>query len=315
MGSRTMNLVYFGSGSFGLPTLERLRAEHRVVLVVTRPDRPSGRHRRMAATPIGRLAAEHGLATIKPADVNDAETVRRVRQAGADAFVIIAFGQKLGRELVDGVFAVNLHASLLPKYRGAAPVNWAIINGETETGVSVITISQRIDAGDVLGRRATRIDPRETAGELERRLAELGPQLMIETLDLHGTGKLGAQPQDDAGACGAPRLAKSDGTVRFDQAATAVQRRVHGLNPWPGCTVSLGGAALKLNRVEVVDDADPAGPPGRILDDHTVACAPGRVRLLLVQPPGGTAMTFEAYLRGHTAAGGVREFESRMRPL
>jgi methionyl-tRNA formyltransferase len=307
-----MNLVYFGSGSFGLPTLEKLRAEHRVVLVVTRPDRPAGRNRRMAATPIGDYAAEHGLAAIKPPDVNDAATVARIRQGGADAFVVIAFGQKLGRELVEDVFAVNLHASLLPKYRGAAPVNWAIINGETETGVSVITISQRIDAGDVLGRQAIRIDPQETAGELEARLAELGPQLMIETLDLHGTGTLGAQPQDDAGACRAPRLAKSDGTVHFDQAATTVQRRVHGLNPWPGCTVSLGGAALKLNRVEVVDDPDPAGAPGRILDDHTVACAPGRVRLLDVQPPGGTAMTFEAYLRGHGATA-VTGMEFRMR--
>ena len=309
---RTMNLVYFGSGSFGMPTLEELRARHRVVLVVTRPDRPAGRHRRLAATPIGQYAAEHGLATIKPGDVNDADAVGRIRKAGADALVVIAFGQKLGRELADGVFAVNLHASLLPRYRGAAPVNWAIINGETETGVSVITISQRIDAGDVVGRRAIPIDPRETAGELERRLAELGPKLMIETLDLHGTGTLGAQPQNDADACRAPRLAKSDGTVRFDQAASAVQRRVHGLNPWPGCTVELGGSALKLNRVEVVDDPDPAGPPGRILDDHTVACAAGRVRLLDVQPPGGKAMTFEAYLRGHAVPGGTGA-ESRMR--
>ena len=308
-----MNLVYFGSGSFGLPTLERLRAQHQVVLVITQPDRPAGRQRRMAATPVGRYAAEHGLATIKPGDVNDADTLGRLRQARADALVIIAFGQKLGRELVDGVFAVNLHASLLPKYRGAAPVAWAIINGEAETGVSVITISQRIDAGDVLGRRATPIDPRETAGELEERLAELGPQLMIETLEHFDTGKSDAQPQDDAGASRAPRLAKSDGTVHFDQAASAVRRRVHGLNPWPGCTVEFAGAALKLNRVEIVDDPDPAGPPGQILMDHTVACAPGRLRLLDVQPPGGRAMTFEAYLRGHAGAGGATGVEARMR--
>ncbi len=308
-----MNLVFFGSGSFGLPTLERLRAEHRVVLVVTQPDRPAGRHRRLAATPIGRYAAEHGLATIKPGDVNDTDTVGRLRQKGPVALVIIAFGQKLGRELVDRVFAVNLHASLLPKYRGAAPVNWAIINGETETGVSVITISQRIDAGDVLGRRTTPIDPRETAGELEGRLAELGPQLMIETLDQFDAGTLAAQPQDDRGASRAPRLAKSDGTVHFDQPATTVQRRVHGLNPWPGCTVDFGGTALKINRVEVVDDPLPASEPGTILPDHTVACASGRVRLLDVQPPGGRAMSFEAYLRGHVAAGGATVVESRMR--
>ncbi len=303
-----MNLVFFGSGSFGLPTLEGLRREHRVILVVTQPDRPAGRHRRPAVTPVGRYAAEHGLETIKPDLVNDADIVSDIRRTDAAAFVIIAFGQKLGPELVDGVFAVNLHASLLPKYRGAAPVNWAILNGEPETGVSVITINQRIDAGDVLGRRATCIDPMETAGELEQRLAELGPQLMLETLLLHDAGKLHAQPQDDAGACRARRLLKSDGTVSFDEAAVVVQRRVHGLHPWPGCTVTLAGAALKLGRVEVIDDpvpgvpAVPAGPPGRILDDHTVACASGRVRLLEVQPPGGKTMTFEAYLRGHTVA-------------
>jgi len=308
-----MNLIYFGSGSFGLPTLERLRAEHRVALVVTQPDRPAGRQRRMTATPIGRYAAEYGLATIKPGDVNDPDTVGRVRQEATDALVIIAFGQKLGRELIDDVFAVNLHASLLPKYRGAAPINWAIINGDTETGVSVITISQRIDAGDVLGRRATPIDLRETAGELEGRLADLGPQLMIETLDQFESGTLAAQPQDDRGASRAPKLAKSDGTVHFDQAATAVQRRVHGLNPWPGCTVEFGGTALKLNRVEVVDDPDQPCPPGSILDDHTVACASGRVRLLDVQAPGGRPMPFEAYLRGHAAAGGPSAGEARMR--
>ena len=297
-----MNLVYFGSGSFGLPTLDRLRREHRVMLAVTQPDRPAGRQRRHAETPVGRYAAEHGLETIKPDNVNDADIVSDIRRRDADAFVIIAFGQKLGRDLVDGVFAVNLHASLLPKYRGAAPVNWAILNGEPETGVSVITINQRIDAGDVLGRRATCIDPMETAGELEQRLAEMGPELMLDTLLLHDTGKLHAQPQDDAGACRARRLSKSDGTVSFDQAADVVQRRVHGLNPWPGCTVTLGGAALKLGRVEVIDEPPPAGPPGRILDDHTVTCASGRLRLLEVQPPGGKTMTFEAYLLGHPVA-------------
>ncbi len=302
-----MNLVYFGSGSFGLPTLDRLVAEHRVVLVVTPPDRPAGRRRQFAPTPVGRFAAEHGLDAIMAPDVNDPETLRRIRGAAAEAFVVIAFGQKLGGDLVDDVLAVNLHASLLPKYRGAAPVNWAMINGEAETGVSVIRISQRIDAGDVVGRRATRIDPMETAGELEQRLADMGPQLMIETLALHEAGRLHGRPQDDAGACRAPRLAKADGTVRFDQPARAVQRRVHGLIPWPGCTVRVAGTAVKLGRVAVADDGDEldtTGTPGEILEDHTVACQGGRVRLLEVQPPGGTAMSFEAYLRGHPVPAG-----------
>ena len=202
----------------------------------------------------------------------------------------------------------GLHASLLPKYRGAAPVNWAMINGETETGVSVIRISQRIDAGDVVGRRATPIDPMETAGELEQRLADMGPDLMIETLALQETGQLHGLAQDDAGACRAPRLSKTDGTVRFDQPAAAVQCRVHGLNPWPGCTVQVAGSVVKIGRVAVADDGDEvdtSGTPGEILDDHTIACLEGRVRLVTVQPPGGSNMSFEDYLRGHPVPPGA----------
>lgn len=303
-----MNLVYFGSGSFGLPTLERLVAEHQVALVVTQPDRPAGRHRRLAPTPVGRYAAQRGLDSIKTPEVNDPEVLRRIRGAGAGALVVIAFGQKLGEDLVADLLAVNLHASLLPKYRGAAPVNWAMINGEAETGLSVIRISQRIDAGDVLGRRATPIDSMETAGELEQRLADMGPELMLETLALHETGRLHGVAQDDAGACRAPRMTKTDGTVRFDQPAAAVQRRVHGLIPWPGCTVSVAGNAVKIGRVAVVDDGDEGdmcGTPGEILDDHTIACMGGRVRLLTVQPAGGATMSFEAYLRGHRVGPGA----------
>ena len=300
-----MNLVYFGSGAFGLPTLDRLAAEHRVRLVVTQPDRPAGRRRRLTPTPAGRYAADHGLETIKTPQVNDPEVVQRIHAAAPDAMVVIAFGQKLRPALVDDVFAVNLHASLLPKYRGAAPVTWAMINGESETGLSVITISQRIDAGDVLGHAVTRIDPMETAGELEQRLADMGPALMIETLALHEADQLQRHPQDDQAASRAPRLSKSDGTVRFDQPAGAVQCRVHGLLPWPGCTVALDGTPLKLARVEAVDEDPAPQPPGRILDDHTVACAVGRVRLLTVQPPGGRTMSFEAFLRGHPAPMGT----------
>ena len=161
-----------------------------------------------------------------------------------------------------------------------------MINGEAETGVSVIRMSRRIDAGDVVGRQATRIDPMETAGQLEQRLAELGPRLMLETLALHEAGRLDRQ------------LHRSK----------YLQRRVHGLTPWPGCTVRVAGSTLKLSRVAVADDGDEplaTGAPGQILDDHTVACLEGRVRLLAVQPPGGTSMSFEAYLRGHPVPAGA----------
>ena len=227
-----MKLVYLGSGSFGLPTLERLAAEHDVALVVTQPDRPAGRQRRLAATPVGHLAETRGIETLKPDDVNDPVVVERIAEAAGEALVVIAYGQKIGPAILDDVFAINLHSSLLPKYRGAAPINWAMINGEAETGLSVITITQRMDAGDVLGQVVTPIDPMETAGELSSRLAELGPDLVIEVLKRHCAGTLRGVAQDDRLASRAPKLAKSDGTVRFDQPARAVRQRVHGLTPW-----------------------------------------------------------------------------------
>ncbi len=308
-----MRLVYFGSGTFGLPTLEKLIREHQVSLVVTQPDRPAGRSLQPAPTPVARYAADHGLALHKPADVNEPASLDRIRAAGAAAFVVVAFGQKLGPALLEMSFPINLHASLLPRYRGAAPINWAIINGETETGVTVIQMTGRVDAGAILGRAATRIDPMETAGELESRLALLGPALVLETLGLFQGGRLQPEPQDENRACRAPRLSKSDGTTGFDRPAQEVQRRIHGLVPWPGCTVRLGAQPLRLERAAVVpgDDrqsacGEPAeSAPGSILPDGLVACAQGRLRLLAVQPPGGRKMTLEAYLRGRPANPGA----------
>ena len=304
-----MNVVYFGSGSFGLPTLERVAAEHRVVLVVTQPDRPAGRRRRVTPTPVAQYATDHGLELLKAHDVNTPDTADTIRSA-ADVFVVVAFGQKLGRTLLDGVFAINLHASLLPRYRGAAPINWAMMNGDAESGVSVITITQRMDAGDVVGQMSTPIDPMETAGELEQRLALMGPDVVAETLRRYKAGELHPVPQNERSATRAPKLSKSDGTVRFDESAAAVQSRVHGLNPWPGCNVELDGRHLKLGRVEVVvdgvPDSDAGTEPGRVLDDGTVACATGRVRLLAVTPAGGKSMSFDDYLHGHRSAAGGR---------
>ncbi len=298
-------LVYFGSGAFGLPSLARLLESHDVRLVVTRPDRPAGRGRANMATPVAQLAAARGVATMKPPDPNAPEVTGAIRAVAADAYVVIAYGRKLGPGLLQDRFAVNLHASLLPKYRGAAPINWAIINGERETGVTVIALAQTIDAGDVLAQRATAIDPMETAGELEERLSAMGPDLLAEVLERHRSRSLSAVPQDDRRACAAPRLTKADGTARFDAPARAVQRRVHGLTPWPGCTVRIDGRPLKLLRVEVVDEPGEHGAPGRIAPDGTIACRPGAIRALSVQPPGGRPMPWADYARGHAPPPGA----------
>lgn len=305
-----MRLIFFGSGEFGFPTLRRLSAAHEVALIVTQPDRPAGRNRRNRPSAVATFAHGNGFETIKPEHVNGVDAVERIRSIPVDAFVVIAYGQKLGSALLTDRFAINLHGSLLPKYRGAAPVNWAVINGEKETGLSVITLAERMDAGDILGQTMTPIDPMETAGELHDRLAALGPELVSEVLQRYLDGRLTRQKQDKSKATLAPKLTKGAGTVLFDQPAEAVRARVHGLTPWPGCRVLLGERLLRLHRVEVAavggPDESAAVEIGTIIKGNCVRCSPGFIRLMAVQPAGRTLMSFSAYRAGHPVADGDR---------
>ena len=301
-----MRLVYFGSGAFGLPTFKTLVEHHDVALVVTQPDKPAGRKLKLKATPIAELAAQRALVIIRPSDVNESGVVKQIRAIKPDALVVVAYGHKLRRELLQDSFAINLHASLLPKYRGAAPIHWAMINGETETGVSVIKVADRIDAGDVLRQCATTIDPMETAGELHDRLAELGPNLVLAVLSQQENGTMNAVRQDDGLATHAPKLSKVDGTVRFDQPAIRVQQRIHGLTPWPGCTIKLDGRLLRLARAKSANQITRHSHPGEVLSDYSIACAEDLLHLLEVQPPGGKVMSFTDYRNGQPVRVGSR---------
>jgi len=311
-----MQLVIFGAGAFGIPAFKRLHAEHRVLAVFTQPSRPAGRQRVLTPTPVGAWAAECGLPCFEVADANDPAVVAQVAELAPDASVVIAFGQKLSPELIAamGELAVNLHSSLLPRYRGAAPIHWAVIRGDAETGVSVIGLAQRMDAGAMYAQVSTPIDPMETSGELHDRLAaDLGPDAVAGVLDDLAAGRLTPLEQDHAAATRARKFTKADGTAAFDQPAAAVRARVHGLNPWPGCRVDWsaepGGDAtsqprpLLLRRVR----DHPGGvvrPPGRVGTDLRVACAEGSIELLEVQVPGGKPLAFDAFVRGHGFAAG-----------
>lgn len=307
-----MNLLFFGSGAFGLPTLERLCTEHTVVAVFTQPARPAGRKRVLTPTPVGAWAAERGLPVHEVEDANAPDVVARVAGYAPDASVVIAFGQKLSPALLaaTGELAINLHSSLLPKYRGAAPIHWAVINGETQTGVSVIGLAQQMDAGALYAQRATPIDPMETAGELHDRLAaELGPDAVAGVLDDFVGDRLTPLEQDHAAATRAPKFTKADGTVAFDQPSRAVRARVHGLNPWPGCRVQWWFAqdapprTLLLRRVR--DHATcSATVPGRVGADLRVACDWGGLEICSVQLPGGKELSFEQFMRGYGFAPG-----------
>lgn len=304
-----MRIVYFGSGAFGLPTFEALHERHEIALVVSQPDRPAGRKRTPTPTPIAARAIELGLPVFRPEKPNDAEAVEAIHAARADAFVVIAYGHKLSPALLGEHFAINLHASLLPKYRGAAPINWAMIHDEPETGVSVITLAQTMDAGGVLAQRSTPIDPMETAGELHDRLSLLGPAAVLETLDRFEGDDLQVAEQDAGQVSKAPKFTKTDGTVDFNQPANLVRARIHGLTPWPGCTVSVNGERLRLHRVrDHVDQpgGDADGMPGTLLEGGRIACAEGSVELIEVQPPGGKLMPFDAYGRGRRVEPGAR---------
>ncbi len=308
-----MRVVFLGAGAFGLPTLRALAGDgaYHLTGVVTQPDKPAGRGMRLTPTPIGQWCAEHlpGVELIKPANVNEPDVLARVRAWPADAWVVIAFGQKLSAPLLEGRFAVNLHASVLPRWRGAAPINAAILAGDESTGNSVITLADRMDAGLVLGTSHRAIEPLVTAGELHDLLSEDGPALVKGVLQKHRAGTLACARQDESLVTKARKLGRADGTIDWARPARAIRCQVHGLTPWPGVTVGLHGQGLKLLRVL---DEDAAGapvvqPPGAIVDaaQGLVACGDGRVlRLLSVQPAGKKPMDWRALVAGRAVKAG-----------
>ncbi len=304
-----MRLVFFGSGAFGLPTLQFLCAQRdrfEIALVVSQPDKPAGRKQRPTPTPVAQWAHERGLACIKPARVNEPDVVERVRSADAQAFVVIAFGQKIGPALLQGVFAINLHGSILPAYRGAAPIQRAMMDGAASTGVSVITLAQRMDAGDILATESTPIGSDETGGELHDRLALLGPAVVERVLEQFREGTFSPRAQEESLATMAPKLTKEEGTCRFDLPAQSVRARIHGLNPWPGCGVLLDGEPVRLLRVRDWPREPHGSAPGTILDNLHVACATGALEILELQPPNGRAMTLAAYRNGRAFEAGMQ---------
>lgn len=305
-----MKVVFFGSGAFGLPTLKRLAAEHTVVAVVTQPDKKAGRGGKMTPTPIGAWAAEHldGVPVLKPERVSASPHLEEVRGFDADAWVVIAYGQKLSEDLLRDRFAINLHASLLPRWRGAAPINAAILAGDPRTGNSVITLANRMDAGFVLGQSTRDVEPRLVTGELHDLLAEDGPGLVLDVLRAREEGRVVYTEQDESAVTLASKLAKSDGWIAFEEGAEACRRRVHGLNPWPCVTVSHRDAPMKVLRVAVADETSDE-TPGTVFDPAKglVSCGYGRaLRLLEVQPAGKKAMKWADYANGKRVEAGER---------
>lgn len=324
LGAPLPRVVFFGSGAFGLPVLRALHAARAVTLVVSQPDRPAGRGGALAPTPVSAWAIEHAVPLLRPEDCNAPEAREAVRHAAFSAagsgghgacFVVIAYGQKMGQELLEGAFAINLHGSLLPRWRGAAPYQRALMEGDSTAGVTVIEVAERMDAGRMHAHAALEIGGETTAGELHDALGELGPGAVLPVLRawMASGGELAGIPQDEQRATRARKLGRADAWVDLTQPADAVRARINGLSPWPGCGVSVDGHALKVLRARVAPASDSAaaptsgvGSPGVLLPGGAVACGQGAVEFIEVQPPGGRAMSFAAWRAGRRVAPGAR---------
>lgn len=305
-----LRIIFAGSGEFGLPTLRALlEAGYPVIQVISQPDRPAGRGRELTPTPVARFALDRGLNVLRTADIN------RESLPPADVMVVIAFGQKIADHQVrhPRLGSVNLHASRLPKYRGAAPINWAIINGETVSGNSVIRLAQRMDAGAILGQSELTIGDLETAGELHDRLSADGGPLVLRVLDDLARGRAVETQQDAAQATVAPKLSRESAVLDWSRPAAELAARVRGLYPWPGCRVRLCDAAgtevgrLRLVRARpVAGDEAPRWEPGEVMSDGFVRAGDGGLELVEVQPDGRTPMPLADYRRGRPWMPGMR---------
>jgi len=308
-----MRVVFFGSGSLALPSLKAVAGSaHQLALVATQPARPAGRGGAMRPTPVHELAAGLGLDVRECANVNAPEVVEQVGALKPDVICVVDFGQMVREPMRQTARhgALNMHASLLPVLRGAAPVNWAIIRGHGQTGVTTFRLVDAMDAGPIYLQHATAIEPHETAEHLRARLAELGAVAVCETLDGLAEGNLDAVEQDHAAETLAPKLRKRDGVIDFSEDATAICNRIHGTWPWPGGQAALTRGAGKavpviLAEAEVVP-GEQAGEAGVLDEDLLVQAGAGRVRIGSLKPAGKRQMDWKDFVNGYRVAAGDR---------
>ena len=308
--SEKLRVIFAGSGEFGLPTLKAVAERHEVVLVVSQEDRPAGRSRKLTPTPVSSFAFESNLPLVKTADIN------RLALPTADVLVVVAFGQKISPAIVNHprLGSVNLHASLLPRYRGASPINSAILAGETVTGNSIIRLAEKMDAGAILGQSSRPIEPMQTAGELHDLLAVEGAPLLLEVLHQLASGTAKEIAQDASLVTIARKLSRADSQIDWTRSAEQIGRQICGLWPWPACRVELIDAAgafiarLSLARARPIQGEGDRWHAGEITIDYGISVAGGMegIEIAEVQPDGGRLMSLNDYRRGHRWQPGMR---------
>ncbi len=304
-----MKLIFMGTPDFAVPSLDAvIAAGHSVVAVYTQPDKPTGRGLKLTPPPVKRRALELGLDVYQPESIKKDESVQQqIADFKADCIVVAAYGKMLPQNVLDAAKfgCMNVHSSLLPKYRGAAPINWAVVNGEKISGVTIMQLDIGMDTGDILLQSETEIGENETAGELHDRLAIIGADLLVEALRLAEEDKLVPIKQEESLSCYASMLDKSLSVIDWNKPAQQVHNLVRGLQPWPVAVTSVDGKKLKIHKTEFIPDVN--GAPGEIVSikPFTVACGNGAVKIIEVQAEGGKRMAADDYLRGHPVAVGT----------
>ena len=307
-----MRIVFMGTPDFSVPALEALvEGGHEVVAAITQPDKPKGRGKAVLMTPVKEKAMELGIPVYQPVKVREPEFVEKLRQMEPDAIVVVAFGQILPKSILEipRYGCVNIHASLLPKYRGAAPIQWAVIDGERESGVTTMFMNEGLDTGDMLEKEAVTLDPKETGGSLHDKLSAIGGRLILSTLKGLEDGTLKGTPQTDEGTCYAKMLKKSLGDIDWTMDAAAIERLIRGLNPWPSAYTCLHGKTLKIWDGDVLE-REYGVEPGTVAevakDRLVVQTGQGSLAIRSLQLEGKKRMDSGDFLRGYAVEAGTR---------
>ena len=301
-----MKIVFFGSSDFAVPNLEKLlKADYKILGVVTQPDRKKGRHLLLNKTPVKRLAMKHNLFLLQPEKLNDPEFINSLKDLNADIFVVVAYGKILTKEILalPKVFSINIHGSILPKYRGAAPINWAIINGDKTTGVSIIKMNEYMDKGDIILQKTSGIDKNDTAITLSEKLAAIGAEALIEALKLIEDKNFVFTAQNEEKVTYAPKLKKEDGVIDWKKDTRDISNQIKGLVPWPGSFTHYKGKIVKIFEAEALKTEIKGVIPGTIIDisREAICVAAGRdiLRVKRLQPESGKEMTVAQFTAGH----------------
>jgi len=301
-----MKIVFFGSDDFAALHLERLLdAGHEIAACVTGPDKPQGRGMKIAVSPIKEIALKHRIPCLQPLILKDKKIVEDLKAYGVDIFVVVAYGRLLTQEILDipKFLCMNVHGSLLPRWRGAAPVNWAILNGDKHTGVTIQKMALALDAGDIIAQVKMDIGDDEDAGQLRGRMAQEGAELLVKILKEFPSGKFPLQPQDESKVTLAPKLSKDMGQIDWSKSAQTVFNQVRGLQPWPGAFAFYKGKMLKVSRAQLAVQDFGRAAPGEVLhldkNGFYVACADGAVLIKEVQPEAGKKMPAVSFVAGY----------------